>query len=111
MKRKQKHNNQIVEINGRKFRSKAEGARYMELLLLEKSGQIHDLRLQVPFDLVPAVVINGKKKKAMRYYADFVYTLPDGGRVIEDVKGYETDIYKMKRHMMKAFLGLDITES
>ena len=42
-----------------------------------------------------------------RYVADFVY-MEKGVEVIEDVKGVLTTEFKLKRHLMKAVLGLEV---
>ena len=82
------------------FDSRREERRYQELLLLERAGKITDLRRQVKFELVPAQYENGKCiERATNYYADFVYT--EGRQlVVEDCKGYQTDMYKLKRKLM-----------
>lgn len=91
------------------FDSKREFARYLELALHERVGQISDLRRQVVFELAPAVVIQSRKRPALRYIADFVYQDGAGKAVIEDVKGKLTEGYRIKRHLM-AVLGFEIKE-
>lgn len=91
------------------FDSRREFARYLELALHERVGQISDLRRQVVFELAPAVVIQGRKRPALRYMADFVYRDGAGKTVIEDVKGKLTEGYRIKRHLM-AVLGFEIKE-
>lgn len=93
-----------------KFASRREAARYDELVKLEAAGIISNLQLQVPFVLAPPVVIAGKKVKACRYIADFVYETA-GERIVEDVKGMVMPIYRLKRHLMKSVLGIDILET
>lgn len=100
-------------INGIKFASQAEAARYRRLLWLQGEGQITGLELQPAFVLVPGVRLLGSKRKtpALRYVADFRYTVAATGKVvIEDVKGFLTPVYKLKRHLMKALLNIDIEE-
>jgi len=82
--------------NGIVFDSIREADRYSELLLLEKSGLIKDLRLQVKFELIPK---NGSER-AVCYYADFTYT-ESGRQVAEDVKGVRTRDYIIKKKMLK----------
>jgi hypothetical protein len=101
-------------VNGIKFDSQAEAAHYRRLLVRQEVGQIRALELQPVFVLVPGVRLLGSKRKtpAIRYVADFRYIEVATGRtVICDVKGYLTPIYKIKRHLMKAILGLDIEEA
>lgn len=96
-------------VDGITFASKAEAKRYQELRALELAAQIWDLKLQPVFVLADSVTIAGRKRPALRYVADFAYYTPTG-RVVEDVKGMLTPAYKIKRHLMKAVLGIDIVE-
>ena len=87
------------------FDSKAEARRYAELKLLEGGGLIRDLSLQQQYDLD----VNGTR--VGRYVADFVYLDNETGeRVVEDVKGVRTPVYRLKKKMMKAIYGIEITE-
>lgn len=109
-----KFGNKKYSIDGIKFDSKKEADRYCELRMLERAGQISDLKLQVPFILIPAQYreVNGKNKcveRACTYIADFVYT-ENGERVVEDVKGFKTETYKIKRKLMLYKFGIRINE-
>ena len=117
-----KYHNKRVEYEGIVFDSLKEKRRYCQLQLLEKGGIISDLRLQVPFELIPAIyedeVVQMKtktkiKKKLVQrsttYVADFVY-LQDGKTIVEDTKGFRTEVYELKKKMMRAFLGIEIKE-
>lgn len=97
-------------LYGITFDSKAEAARYAALLAQEQQGRIAKLRRQVPYELAPAVVINGRRRPALKYLADFVYEERDGTEVVEDVKGVATDAYRIKRHLMMAVHGIAIRE-
>lgn len=77
--------------------------------MLEKNGEITDLRRQVPFVLLDDYVISGKKKRGIKYVADFVY-FEDGIEHIEDVKGCLTPVYKLKKKMFEARYGKTIEE-
>jgi hypothetical protein len=92
-----KYRNKKVEIDGTTFHSKAEANRYLELKLLEKGGKIKDLVLQPRFPMH----VNGHK--ICTYVADFKYTDTDTNvLVVEDVKGFETDIFKLKAKLFAA---------
>lgn len=91
-------------VDGRTFDSKAEARRYLELKKLQASGVISGLRLQVRFPLSVNGVTVGK------YVADFVY-IRDGRRVVEDVKGMRTAVYKLKCRLMLAVFGIEILET
>ncbi len=91
-----------------------EASRYAELKLLLRAGQIRNLRLQVRFELLPAIQYQGARRKTTGadYVADFVYfDVQKGAEVIEDCKGARTAIFKLKKHMMKALLGLEVFET
>lgn len=105
-----KYRNKKTTVDGITFDSMAEATRWGSLKLLAESGAIRDLVRQPEYVLIPTVKINGKTVRAMKYRADFGYRKPDGTEIIEDVKGMLTPVYRMKRHMMKALLGLDIVE-
>lgn len=88
-----KYNNKKVTVNGQVFDSKKEARRYKELLLLEKAGEIKDLRTQVKFKLIPAQrdeTTGEVIERECSYKADFVYSEGDK-TVVEDVKGFRTE--------------------
>lgn len=96
-----KYHNKKVYVNGIKFDSMKEARRYRELKLMEEKGLISNLQTQVPFEIFPAYVReDGKKIRAIKYIADFVYYQNDK-RVIEDTKGVRTQVYKIKKKMME----------
>ena len=49
-----KYGNKKCQYNGIVFDSKHEMERYKELLLLQRAGEIEDLKLQERFELIPA---------------------------------------------------------
>lgn len=107
--KKTKYNNKITELDGIKFHSRKESVRYGQLKVYEKGGLITDLRLQVSYELIPKLVINGKTERAIKYIADFVYyDTVHKVEVVEDVKGMITDIFKLKYRMMKLIHNIDI---
>jgi len=118
-----KHKNKRIEIDGVKFSSGREANRWRELKLLERIGAISELKLQVPYELAPAVIMDGRKKPAIRYYADFVYwkidesrknEFPNGEWIIEDSKSphlRKNPVYRIKKHLMMSVHKLQITET
>ena len=98
-----KYRNIKTEVDGIVFDSKAEARRYMELRLLEKANEISDLRLQYPFECT----IN--EKKICTYRADFDYYEGDQW-VIEDVKGFATPVFRLKKKLVEALHGIEIRE-
>lgn len=106
--KRNKYNSLPTTIDNIKFHSKKESARYVQLKLDEMSGRIKDLHLQVPFELIPKMVINGKSERAIKYVTDFTYYDANGDYVVEDVKGMITDIFKIKYRLMKLIHNIDI---
>lgn len=107
-----KYKNKPQSIDGENYRSKREHRRHIDLKLLERSGQICGLSREVAFVLAPAVKIGGRMRPPLRYIADFVYSVPKSGSVVvEDAKGIRTEGYRIKRHLMKSILGIDILET
>lgn len=81
--------------------SKKEAARCNELIMLEKSGKIKNLRQQVRFELIPPTKYTDMpNERACVYIADFVYTQGDV-TFVEDTKGYKTPDYIIKRKLFK----------
>ena len=117
-----KYHSQKLKIDDEAFDSKKEYQRYCELRLLEKAGEIQNLQRQVKFILIPEQRepdISGprggiKKGKLLErecsYLADFVY-MENGERVVEDVKGFRTKEYLIKRKLMLYVHGIKIRET
>jgi hypothetical protein len=106
-----KYNNS--KYNG--YDSKKEAKRAAELKLLEKAGEITSLQEQVPYELIPSQyrIVNGKRRcieRAMKYIADFQYVDKDGNTVVEDAKGYRTEVYRIKKKLMLYFHDIQIKE-
>jgi hypothetical protein len=93
-----KYKNKKTIIDGIKFASKGEASRYQELKLLEKAGVIQNLELQPSYELQPKFKYNGKAERAITYKADFRY-IENNTIVVEDVKGFETKDFLIKRKM------------
>ena len=97
-----KYRSKKVIVDGITFDSKKESKRYCELKLLERSGKIKHLELQHKFELQPSFKKNGKTIRAITYVADFTYfDLETMRYVVEDVKGYKTEVYKLKKKMFE----------
>ena len=93
-----------TEVDGIMFDSKREAARYMELRLLERAGEIKNLELQPAFECR----IDGKK--ICTYKADFRYFTAKRS-IVEDVKGVKTPVYRLKKKLVEAlFPGVKIQE-
>lgn len=109
-----KYNSRKTTVDGITFDSKKEARRYLVLKQMEQDGEIKNLRLQVPVELIPSfeIVIDGKKRKrrAMRYICDFVYEV-SGKTVYEDVKGRKTDVYAIKKKLFEYKFKTTIKET
>lgn len=111
-----------ITRNGETFDSAKEYSRYCELRLLEKAGEITDLKRQVPFELIPVqrepgtVGARGAVKpgrvieKSVVYNADFTYH-ENGVFVVEDTKGMRTKDYIIKRKLMLYIHKIRIKET
>jgi len=109
--RTQKYGNQKVATAGLVFDSKAEHRRWEYLVMLERAGEISELQLQVPFELIPAQVRpRGGRERPTVYIADFVYLDKAGVRVVEDVKGAVTPEFRLKRKLMLWRHGIEVQE-
>lgn len=116
-----KYRNTKVTVDGVTYDSKKEYRRFCELSMLEKAGEITDLRRQVDFELIPAqrepdtIGSSGGIKKGKlierkcSYRADFVYK-ENGKTVVEDTKGMRTKDYIIKRKLMLYVHGIRIRE-
>jgi hypothetical protein len=103
--RANKYNAKPVTIDGYRFDSTAEGARYSELRLLEKAGQIRELAVH------PRYLLTVDDVQICVYEADFTYLAKDGERVVEDVKGVRTDVFRIKSKLMLACHGIEVKET
>lgn len=108
-----KFGNKKTLVDGVWFDSKKEANRYQDLVLMQKAKLIRDLTTQRVFELAPSIIINGRKRPPLRYKADFTYfdDRQGGEFVVEDVKGFRTEGYKIKRHLMKAVHGIEVLET
>lgn len=126
--KRNKYRNRKVEMNGIVYDSAKEANRHQELLLLEKAGEISDLRCQVEYELIPEqreftneIYQKGPKKGCFKkgklleqkcsYIADFVYFDREKQQiVVEDTKGFKTKDYIIKRKLMLFRHGIRIQE-
>lgn len=83
-KKPSKSRNEKTVVDGIRFDSKKEAARYKDLKLMEKAGQLDFLILQQPFP------VSIGPHKICDYIADFYYREKGGESVVEDCKGMRT---------------------
>ena len=95
-----KYGNHIIELDGYRFDSKKEAARYQELALMRRAGMIDKLKIHPKFTLIPKL----NDEQACTYSADFSYT-ENEKNIVEDVKSEATrkdKAYIIKRKLFKA---------
>lgn len=110
---KSKYRAKAVTIDGHRFPSKKEATRYQQLILLQRAGEIRDLRLQVPILLQGQLApIKTRSGRQMRLTVDFVYEDKRLGwaTVYEDSKGMATRDYEVRKAVAEA-MGYRITET
>ena len=81
-----------IVIDNIRFASKSEAKRYGQLKLLQMAGEIRWFTCQVPSNVGAGV----------RYVSDFLILYADGRVEVEDVKGIETAMFKVKRKLFEA---------
>jgi hypothetical protein len=90
-----KYKNRKIVVDNIKFDSNLEATRYKELKLLLRAGEISNLELQPRFLLQDSFKKNGRTFRKIEYVADFKY-IENGKTIVEDVKGIQTDVFKLK---------------
>jgi hypothetical protein len=110
--KKAKYRARPTVVNGIRFHSAREAARYLDLKLREKAGEIKELELQPKFPIYVCRRQNGELHKVCDLILDFRYREgPCGLLVVEDCKGMRLPIYKLKKRMFEAQYGLEIRET
>lgn len=120
-----KFHNKVTIVDGIKFDSQRESEYYILFRDAQKRGEIVNLSLQVPYELLPGVYVDEVKhlktkdktvrrcvQRPVYYYADFVYEDADTGmQHVVDVKGGSataTRDFKLKKKMLRYFHNIDI---
>lgn len=96
-----KYRNKKAKRDGLVFDSQAEARRYDGLLLMQRSGEISDLRVHPRYELQPSFLRDGKRVRAIHYEADFSYLDKSTGwrHTVEDVKGFATKEFLLKKKL------------
>jgi len=112
----QHHHAIPTTVDGIKFTSKKEAARYQYLKQFKAAGVISDFSMQPRYVLLEGYrkcchrILSPDTKKCPscgmkrpkfhhgeEYVADFLITMPDGGIIVEDVKGHiKTPLFNSK---------------
>lgn len=98
--KKSKYNAKKVKIDGHVFDSIKESEYYQELKLRLSANDILGFCIQPIFILSPSI----------SYRPDFIVWNLDGTTEIIDVKGFKTDVYKIKKKLFEEKFKLQIKE-
>ena len=91
-----------TEVDGILFDSKKEAERYKTLSALQEEEKISHLELQKKYIVLPSCKYEDMpSERAVTYKADFYYINNEGREVVEDVKGFKTKDYIIKRKLFK----------
>lgn len=97
---KHKFKAQVSYSDGIRFSSKKERKRYDELKFLQEQGEVLFFLRQVPFHLQGGV----------KYICDFMVFWKNNDIDFEDVKGFKTDMYKVKKKFVETIYPINIKE-
>lgn len=109
--RPHKYGAERATVGVEKFSSKREARRWADLQMLQRGGEIRNLRRQVKIALIgKSDMIRTPTGRIANYVADFVYfDCHTGCEVIEDSKGFRTKDYLLKKAILAA-QGVKIVE-
>lgn len=109
VRKPRKYRNEPTVVDGIRFPSRKEARRYMDLKLMEKGGEIWDLRIHPRWDFVVNGVFVGS------YTADFAYKARQSfAETVEDVKSAGTRRardWALRRNLMRACHGIEVRET
>lgn len=92
-----KYKNNKTEVDGYVFASNLEAEYYSQLKLRLKAKDILSFRVQPKYILQEAFKKYEKTFRKIEYIADFEIKHNDGSIEVIDVKGYKTDVFRIKR--------------
>lgn len=106
---------QRIVANGIEFDSKAEHDRYLELLLMERAGLIHDLECHPSYEVLPKQETpKGKQNfRPVVYTPDFRYKTAEGKEIVEEIKSEYTrqeKDYVIRRKLLFYTQGIYVEE-
>lgn len=111
-----KYNATKKAVGGLVFASKREAQRYEKLVLRVVLNEIDHLETQPRFPLYVGedkpILVRSKRYTNGRhatYVADFMYyDKAIGGWIVEDVKGFDTPLSRLKRAIVEAYEDVEI---
>jgi len=115
--KRSKYGAKVVHVNGLRFDSQREAARYAELTLLVAAGEIGDLEIHPGFPLMVLELGTDGPPWTFHtigtYHADFRYrNVRTGNVIVEDVKSKptKTEAYRLRKKFIEAQHGIVIVE-
>ncbi len=118
--KRHKYGAQKMCVDGYTFDSKREASRYLELKLMVVGDVIDALEIQPKFSVAirSDIPMPSREVWICDYYADFRYwEKPNRAhkhsvQVVEDVKSTatRTPVYRLKKKLVEALYGIEITE-
>lgn len=109
-----KYKNKKTQVDGIVFDSAKEARRYRELCMLFKAGKIREIELQPTYKLkcggVP-IKIRDKNGRGRQSVTKLDFRYWDNTRsctVVEDVKGMDTPVSRLKRAILEAEYGVHV---
>lgn len=99
-----------MEKDGFVFDSFAESKFYEHLKIKQKNGDVLSFEMQKVFEIQPKYrhPKNNKMVRAIKYIPDFVIEYKNGDKEVVDVKGFQTDVFKMKMKMFMYKYGIPL---
>lgn len=91
-----KYDNQSAHYNGYTYTSKAEASYARDLDLRKRAKDIKDWERQFPVEL------RVNDRLICKYICDFLVHHTDGSKELVEVKGMETEVYRLKRKLLEA---------
>ena len=107
-----KYKNKKRFVGSELFDSQKEYYTFIKLQLMEKAGEIHELRRQEKFVLIEPFTLGNKKYRETSYISDFTYRDKEDKLHVIDVKSEitKTQVYKLKKKLMAYKYGIEIEE-
>ena len=97
-RRGSKYGAKTQQYDGHTYHSKKEAGYAASLDLMKRAGEIKEWKRQVKISLD----VNGMH--IANYFCDFEVTMADGSTELHEVKGFDTEIYRLKRLLLEATL-------
>lgn len=99
IRNKSKYNNKTCGYNNSIYDSKLEKKFAMDLDLRVAAGEIKSWERQVKISL------DVNKKHICNYYIDFIINHNDGSEEYTEIKGFPTEVWKLKWKLFNAIYG------